>query len=197
MFNPPEGTGWVEVIAGCMFSGKTERLIRRLRRANVGPQTVISIKPAIDNRFNDPGLASHDGSVRPAVHVNTVDEIRALAAVADVVGIDEAQFLEGLADVVHDLANQGKRVIIAGLDMDYRGVPFGPIPELLAIAERVDKLYAVCMVCGLSASRSQRITASDEQVLIGAEGVYEARCRRHWSPQPVFSAANRMERAED
>ena len=188
-------SGWVEVIAGGMFSGKTEELIRRLRRSTYANQTVISIKPAVDNRSE--GLASHSGHVLDAVEVANAEAIRVLAKDAQVVGIDEAQFLEDLEEVVQDLANAGKRVIVAGLDMDYRGIPFGPIPALMATAEMVDKLHAVCVCCGAAASRSQRIADSDNQVLIGAKGVYEARCRAHWSPQPVFSSDRRMDDMED
>jgi thymidine kinase len=188
-------SGWVEVIAGGMFSGKTEELIRRLRRATFAHQNVISIKPAVDDRSE--GIASHSGQSLDAITVPDAEAIRELAKDAEVVGIDEAQFLEGLDEVVQDLANAGKRVIVAGLDMDYRGIPFGPIPGMLATAERVDKLHAVCMSCGAPASRSQRISNSDKQVLIGADGVYEARCRAHWSPQPVFSSDRRMDQMED
>jgi thymidine kinase len=195
MLSLPSESGWIEVIVGCMYAGKSEELIRRLTRAAIGRQAIMSFKPKIDDRSS--GLASHSGSSLEAIPVSSAAEILSLAAQAKVVGIDEAQFLEGLAEVAHDLANQGKRVIIAGLDMDYRGIPFGPIPALLATAEKVDKLSAVCMTCGGPASRSQRIAASDEQVLIGAVGVYEARCRVHWSPQPVFSESRRMAELED
>ena len=198
MLNLPPGTGWVEVVAGCMFSGKTEELIRRLRRATYAKQKVVSFKPSIDNRSEV--LASHSGASLnevPIASIESAEQIRGLVGDAQVVGIDEAQFIEGLDDVVQDLANEGRRIIVAGLDMDYRGVPFGPIPGMMATAEMVDKLHAVCMVCGGPASRSQRISNSDEQVLIGAAGVYEARCRQHWSPQPVFSADRHMDRLED
>lgn len=197
MFQPPEGNGRIEVIAGCMFSGKTEELIRRLRRATLARQTVVSLKPKLDDRYSQEELASHSGAALEAVLIGTAEDVRRLAEGADVVGIDEAQFLEGLPDVAHDLANQGKRVIIAGLDMDYRGAPFGPMPTLMATSEFVSKLHAVCMNCGAPAAWSQRISNSSEQVLIGAVGVYEARCRRHWSPQPVFSADRHMDRMED
>lgn len=197
MFQPKGRMGWVEVVVGGMFSGKTEELIRRLRRASYAKQRVISVKPRIDDRYSEENIASHSGQEFEAVPVKSASEIMFLAEEAHVVGIDEAQFLEGVGEVVQDLAKKGKRVIVAGLDMDYRGMPFGPIPNLMATAEQVDKLHAVCTICGMPASRSQRISASDEQVLIGASGVYEARCRQHWSPQPVFSADHRMERTED
>ena len=193
-----ESLGQVEAIAGCMFSGKTEELIRRLRRAIIGNQNVVAFKPAIDNRFAPERLASHAGLTLEAFPVSGPQEIFDRSKDADVVGIDELQFFdETVVEVAQALANNGKRVICAMLDMDYRGVPFGPVPNLLAVAERVDKLTAVCMTCGSHATRSQRIAASDDQVLVGGEGVYQARCRKHWSPQPVFSADHHMDRLED
>ncbi len=199
MFRPPEGTGWVEVVAGCMFSGKSEELIRRLNRAVRARRTVLAIKPGIDTRYEVAALATHDGTKFEATAVRSSDEIMALCANFEVIGIDEAQFLEGLVEVAHDLAMMGKRVIVAGLDLDYRGMPFGPVPALMATAEVVDKLHAVCVTqgCQAPATRSQRIAASEERVLVGSTGVYEARCRRHWSPLPVFNETARMEDQED
>lgn len=196
MFRPPEGTGWVEVVAGCMYSGKSEELIRRLDRSVRAHKKVLAIKPGIDNRYTAEAISAHSGSTFGAVKITSSAEILALCEDYDVIGIDEAQFLEGLVEVVHDLATRGKRVIVAGLDLDYRGMPFGPVPALMATAEVVDKLHAVCVSCGAPATRSQRITASDQQVLVGSDGVYEARCRRHWSPLPVFSEP-RVDTQED
>lgn len=196
MFCSSAGAGSVEVVAGCMYSGKSEELIRRLVRARIARLKVLAIKPKIDTRYDAHAISSHDGSKIEAVTVTSADEIFDLCRDVDVVGIDEAQFLEGLPDVVHDLATAGKRVIVAGLDLDFRGKPFGPVPTLMATADLVDKLHAVCVVCGASATRSQRIAASDQQVLVGSDGVYEARCRQHWSPLPTFSEA-RMAEQED
>lgn len=179
--------GWIEVICGSMFSGKTEELIRRLRRAQIARQKIQVFKPAIDLRYTDKAIASHNGLQENAIPVNNSEELRAhLDPTVDVVAIDEVQFFDvAVVDVCNDLADQGKRVICAGLDMDFRGVPFGPIPQLLAIAERVDKLQAICVVCGADASRTQRLIAGepayfdDPIVLVGASEVYEARCRTH------------------
>lgn len=195
MFRPSTGTGWIEVVVGCMFSGKSEELIRRLDRARLARAKVIAIKPSIDNRYAPGAIASHSGTQFAAVPIGSVEEIPAICADYDVIGIDEAQFLEGVTEIVFDLAGLGKRVIVAGLDLDYRGMPFGPVPNLMATAEVVDKLHAVCVVCGAAATRSQRIAASTEQVLVGSDGVYEARCRKHWSPKPVF--ANQQPGTED
>ncbi|HOT93257.1 MAG TPA: thymidine kinase [Anaerolineae bacterium] len=182
-----EHYGWIEVICGSMFSGKTEELIRRLRRAQIARQKIQVFKPAIDLRYTDKAIASHNGLQENAIPVNSSEELRAhLDPTADVVAIDEVQFFdEGIVDLCNTLADQGKRVICAGLDMDFRGVPFGPIPQLLAIAERVDKLQAICVVCGAAASRTQRLIGGepayydDPIVLVGASEVYEARCRAH------------------
>lgn len=192
-----EPMGCVEVIAGSMFSGKTEELIRRLRRAIIGRQLVVAFKPVIDDRYHAEDLMTHDGLTLTARPVKDVAEIARLGSDADVVGLDEAQFFEDdIVDVVQGLAKAGKRVIIAGLDMDFRGVPFGAMPQLLAVAERLDKLQAVCTVCGGSATRSQRVVASHEKVVVGGTAVYEARCRKHWNPRPVFSTDRRMEERE-
>jgi len=170
-----------------MFCGKTEELIRRLRRAQIARQKIQVFKPAIDLRYADKAIASHNGLQETAIPVNNSEELCAcIDPTVDVVAIDEVQFFDvAIVDVCNDLADQGKRVICAGLDMDFRGVPFGPIPQLLAIAERVDKLQAICVVCGADASRTQRLIAGepayfdDPIVLVGASEVYEARCRRH------------------
>jgi thymidine kinase len=180
-------SGWIEVICGSMFSGKTEELIRRLRRAQIARQRIQVFKPGIDLRYTDKAIASHNGLQEQAIPVNNSTELLAhLDPTADVVAIDEVQFFDtDIVAVCNTLADQGKRVICAGLDMDFRGVPFGPIPQLLAIAEHVDKLHAICVVCGAEASRTQRLIAGqpayidDPVVLVGASEVYEARCRAH------------------
>lgn len=164
-----------------MFSGKTEELIRRTKRAEIGRQKVQVFKPTIDDRYGKDFVASHDQAKVLSVPVNTAAEI--LERVADttrVVGIDEAQFFdEEIVDVVIRLANRGIRVIVAGLDMDYRGRPFGSMPQLLSMAEQVTKLSAICVVCGAPATRTQRFSNISDQVLVGATDHYEARCREH------------------
>jgi len=176
--------GSIEVIAGCMFSGKTEELIRRLRRAQIAKQTVVIFKPTIDNRYSDNEVVSHSQLRIASVNVSTSSEILDKAREADVVSIDEAQFFdEGIVGVCETLANSGKRVIVAGLDLDYRGKPFGPMPHLLAIAEYVTKNFAVCMESGLPASRTQRMTSSHDLVEVGHSDKYEARHRAFHSVQ--------------
>ena len=185
-FHP--STGSIEVVCGCMFAGKTEELIRRLRRALYAKLSVKVFKPVIDNRYDATNLVSHEGLTLAAVPVKDVSEIVDQSVDARVIGIDEAQFFsEDLALVAEALANRGKRVVVAGLDLDYRGHPFGPMPTLMALADSVHKITAVCTVCGAVATRTQRIVASEEQVLVGGQTVYQARCREHWSPEPVFS----------
>jgi thymidine kinase len=180
-------SGWIEVICGSMFSGKTEELIRRLRRAQIARQRIQVFKPTIDLRYADEAIASHNGLQLNAIPVPDCDTLRRqIDPDATVIAIDEVQFFDmRVVDLADDLAHEGKRVICAGLDMDFRGEPFGPIPQLLAIAERVDKLQAICVVCGHPASRTQRLIDGapacyeDPVVLIGASEVYEARCRDH------------------
>lgn len=175
----PIGTGWVEVITGCMFSGKTEELIRRLKRAKIAKQDVIVFKPEIDNRYSETEIVSHNETSLPSIVVSSAKEIYEKSKDAQVVGVDEAQFFSNdLVDVVNKLADEGKRVIVAGLDMDYKGVPFEPMPQLMAIAEYVTKTLAICVVCGNPADRTQRNVKSNEKVLVGASGMYEARCRK-------------------
>jgi len=175
----PDKTGWIEVIAGCMFSGKTEELIRRLRRAMIARQKVIVFKPKIDNRYSEREIISHSEQSLPSEVVEDASEILELAKNAQVVGIDEAQFFKmNIIDVVNKLANEGKRVIVAGLDQDYRGQPFEPMPQLLAIAEYITKTHAICVVCGNPATRTQRKTLSKDRVVVGASDIYEARCRK-------------------
>lgn len=183
----PCNAGWIEVVCGSMFSGKTEELIRRLRRAQIARQKIQVFKPVIDDRYAHKAIASHNGLQEKAIPVSDSAQLRALHdPTADVVAIDEVQFFDvGVIEVCTYLAEQGKRVICAGLDMDFRGEPFGPIPQLLAVAERVDKLQAICVVCGAAASRTQRLIEGepayydDPIVLVGASEVYEARCRAH------------------
>jgi thymidine kinase len=171
-----------------MFSGKTEELVRRLRRAEIAKQTIRVFKPTVDTRCEASETVSHSGSRINAVAVGQVSDIWDGSQDYEVIAIDEAQFFdETLVEVVQHLADAGKRVIVAGLDTDYRGVPFGVIPHLLAVAEYPTKLHAVCVKCGAPACRSQRIVDSKEQVLIGAQSAYEARCRKCWSPEPVFT----------
>lgn len=177
--------GWIEVVCGSMFSGKTEELIRRLRRAKIARQRVEIFKPALDNRYAGDEVVSHDENAIPSQVVHAVEQILLLTSEADVVGIDEAQFfgLE-LLPVCDRLAREGKRVIIAGLDQDYLGNPFEPIPQLMAIAEHVTKLHAVCVRCGAPANHSQRIVASGDRVLVGEKDAYEPRCRQCFEPKP-------------
>ena len=170
--------GWIEVITGSMFSGKTEELIRRLKRAKIANQKVEIFKPEIDNRYSEQKVISHDDNAIMSTPVSTSRNILLLATDVEVVGIDEAQFFDiGLFDVCNDLANRGIRVIVAGLDMDFRGKPFGPIPALLAAAEYVTKVHAICMQCGNLAQYSFRKDTSEKIVLIGEKNVYEPLCR--------------------
>nr|WP_295927380.1 thymidine kinase [uncultured Dyadobacter sp.] len=172
-------TGWIEVICGSMFSGKTEELIRRLNRAKIARQRIQIFKPALDKRYHDENIVSHNDNSIPSIPVQSSQQISDLAQNCEVVGFDEAQFFdEGIVEICNQLANAGKRVIIAGLDMDYMGKPFGCMPQLIAIAEYVTKVHAVCMVCGEVASHSYRLSPSNERVLLGETDLYEARCRR-------------------
>ena len=167
-----------------MFSGKTEELIRRLKRARIAKQHVEIYKPAVDARYSETEVVSHDENAIPSTPVQNAAQILLLATEADVVGIDEGQFFNNsLVDVCRQLAENGKRVIIAGLDQDYLGKPFEPIPNLMAIAEFVTKLHAVCMVCGSPANHSQRLSEKEDRLLLGAGEAYEPRCRLHFKPQ--------------
>ncbi len=177
------GAGWIEVICGSMFSGKTEELLRRLRRAEIARQRVERFKPALDTRYDAEAVVSHDATSAPSTSVHAASQILLLAAEADVVGIDEAQFFDlDLVGVCEKLARSGTRVVVAGLDQDFRGRPFEPVPQLMAVAEHVTKLHAICMVCGAPANHSQRLKPSGERLLVGAEEAYEPRCRRHFDP---------------
>jgi len=176
-------TGWVEVICGSMFSGKTEELIRRLRRAQIARQKVAIFKPRIDVRYSEDHIVSHNQQKIPSQTVSSAQEILDLAGDSQVLGIDEAQFFDrSLVSVCRQLADQGKRVIVAGLDKDYRAEPFEPIPHLLCEAEYITKTLAICMKCGNPANYTQRLTKSSERVLLGATDVYEARCRACYEP---------------
>jgi thymidine kinase len=183
LHDSPKNTGWIEVIVGCMFSGKTEELIRRIRRAQIARQKVEIFKPRIDTRYSNDHIVSHSEAKLLSTVVGCSDEILDKAKDAQVVGIDEGQFFDPrIVDVAEELANQGKRVIIAGLDQDYRGKPFEPMPQLLAVAEYITKTLAICVVCGNPADRTQRITGAQERVLVGAKEAYEARCRHCFEP---------------
>jgi thymidine kinase len=177
--------GWIEVVVGPMFSGKSEELIRRLRRAEYGKQRVQIFKPVIDQRFGKSGIVSHSGLEIASELVSTGSEIlEKVAPRTEVIGIDEAQFLgESVIEACEKLADVGKRVIVAGLDTDFMGRPFEPIPRLLAVAEEITKLLAICMRCGNPAMHTQRLVASAELIVVGAGGMYEARCRRCFEPQ--------------
>ena len=179
MYHVPRDTGWIEVITGCMFSGKTEELIRRLNRARYARQTVLIFKPRIDERYAKESVVSHSKQELTALAIDDATEIIAHALDADVIGIDEAQFFgPPLLAVVERLANAGKRVVVAGLDQDYLGRPFEPIPALMAVAEYVTKNLAICVRCGNPADRSQRLVRRDATVVVGGSETYEARCRR-------------------
>jgi len=170
--------GRIEVICGSMFSGKTEELIRRMKRARFAKQKVEIFKPAIDVRYSDEDVVSHDHNIIPSTPIDSSDSILLLSSDTDVVGIDEAQFFDNrLPDVCNELANRGVRVIVAGLDMDYKGVPFGPIPALCAIADDVTKVHAICVKCGALAYVSHRLVANDKRVLLGETEEYEPLCR--------------------
>jgi len=176
-------SGWIEVICGSMFSGKTEELIRRLRRAQIAKQNVAIFKPKIDIRYSADHIVSHNQQKIPSIAVKHAEDILKKAGDARVLGIDEAQFFDNsLVDVCKKLANSGRRVIVAGLDKDYRGKPFEPIPQMLCEAEYITKTLAICMQCGNPASYTQRISPSSELVLLGATDVYEARCRNCFEP---------------
>jgi thymidine kinase len=190
MIERPEGSGWIEVICGSMFSGKSEELIRRLRRAKIARQKVVAFKPRIDDRYDEDDIVSHDDRRVESFRIDDASEI--LGHVGDdvqVVGIDEGQFLGAkLPEVCEELANRGVRVIVAGLDQDYLGRPFEPMPTLLAVAEYITKTLAVCMKCGKPANRTQRIIRSKERVVVGAGEAYEARCRHCWNPEETAPA---------
>lgn len=173
-------SGHIEVICGSMFSGKTEELIRRIRRAEIAKQRVKVFKPKIDNRYSDSSIVTHNEQSYPSEVVEKASDIPDKCFDYEVIGIDEAQFFDNdLIEVCQMLADSGKRVIVAGLDQDYRAKPFEPIPQLLAIAEYITKIHAVCVVCGAPANRTQRVSKESDRVLVGGKDHYEARCRLH------------------
>ena len=171
-------SGWIEVVCGSMFSGKTEELIRRLKRARIANQVVEIYKPKVDTRYDEEKVVSHDANSILSIPVATSSEILKVSDEVNVVGIDEAQFFDdGLTDVCQELAKRGIRVIISGLDMDYLGKPFGPMPALLSVAEYITKLHAICSHCGNLATHSYRLVPDESKVMLGEKESYEARCR--------------------
>jgi len=177
-FKPGSSAGWIEVICGSMFSGKTEELIRRLRRAQIANQRIEIFKPAIDTRYHEEDVVSHDENRIRSTPVSNSQNILLLAEDAEVIGIDEAQFFDAeLPNVAEALAAKGVRVIVAGLDMDFQGQPFGPVPHMLAKADYITKLHAICVVCGNIANYSYRKTADAAKVVLGEKDKYEPRCR--------------------
>jgi thymidine kinase len=187
----PANQGWIEVVVGSMFSGKSEELIRRLRRAQIARQKVQIFKPALDTRYAADHIVSHSEMRIPSTAVESARELlEQVEGDTEVVGIDEGQFFDmELPSVCNALADRGKRVIVAGLDQDYLGRPFEPMPQLLAIAEYITKTLAICMVCGNPANHTQRLVASEDRVLLGTQGTYEARCRRCFDPSLASTSA--------
>jgi thymidine kinase len=190
--------GWIEVICGPMFSGKSEELIRRLRRAEIARQRVQIFKPAIDERYSSDHIVSHNDARIRSVGVSSAADIEAkLDLRTEVIGIDEAQFLgAGVVEFVVRLADMGKRIIIAGLDTDYLGRPFHPMPELLAVADEITKTLAICMQCGNPAKHTQRLIGSEDLIVVGAAGMYEARCRRCFEPSLAAEEAEKRKKGE-
>ena len=185
--------GRIEVVCGSMFSGKTEELIRRMKRAKFAKQKVEIFKPSLDTRYSDVDVVSHDQHSIPSTPIDSSSTIALLSSDIDVVGIDEAQFLDdGVVDVCNDLANRGVRVIVAGLDMDFQGKPFGPMPALFAIADEVTKVHAICVKCGALAYISHRLVANDKRVLLGEQMEYEPLCRECY--QRIVNGDEQQER---
>ena len=183
MNQKPTNSGWIEVICGGMFSGKTEELLRRIRRAKIAKLSTIIFKPHIDTRYSKNKIVSHNNNSMDSVIVEKTTDILDLGKKYDVLGIDEAQFFDSeLTDVCKKLAKNNNRVIVAGLDNDYRGLPFGPMPNIMCESDYLDKLSAICIKCGNPASCTQRITKQIEQVVIGETDIYEARCRNCFEP---------------
>jgi thymidine kinase len=189
--------GWIEVIVGPMFSGKSEELIRRLRRAEIARQRVQIFKPVMDQRYANSEIVSHSGLGIRSDNVRTAAEVlQKVEPRTEVIGIDEAQFLgEEILGICIKLADSGKRVIVAGLDTDFMGRPFEPMPRLLAVAEEITKLLAICVRCGNPAVHTQRLIASEELIVVGASGMYEARCRRCFDPQLAHEKVEEENRA--
>ncbi len=190
--------GWIEVICGPMFSGKSEELIRRLRRAEIARQRVQIFKPVIDQRYSGDHIVSHNDLRIPSVGVSDAAGVEAkLDLRTEVIGVDEAQFLgTAMIDLVVRLADMGKRVVIAGLDTDYLGRPFHPMPELLAVADEITKTLAICMQCGNPAKHTQRLIGSEDLIVVGAAGMYEARCRRCFEPNLAAAEAEKTKKVE-
>ncbi len=176
--------GWIEVICGSMFSGKSEELIRRLRRAQIARQRVQIFKPKLDDRYNEDHIVSHsEMKIKSQLVLKARDILDVLDGQTQVIGIDEGQFFDmDLVDVCNKLADAGKRVIVAGLDQDFRGQPFGPMPQLLTIAEYITKTLAICVRCGAPANRTQRLVENPDRLLVGTTDAYEARCRLCFEP---------------
>ncbi len=177
--------GVIETICGCMYSGKTEELLRQLKRCEYAKQNYQVFKPKIDSRYSDTEVSTHNLQKVPSVVIESPEEIyQHLKHDTQVVGIDEAQFFTPeIVEVVSKLANHGRRVLVAGLDTDWQGLPFGPMPHLLAISDIIRKQYAVCMVCGDSATKTQRLVDNSDDILVGSFNMYEARCRDHFDPE--------------
>lgn len=191
-------SGWIEVICGSMFSGKTEELLRRIKRAQYAYQKVLVIKPARDTRYDTLNIVSHDANHMPSLTLEKSADIPVLCENYNVVGIDEAQFFDlDLINVTQELAFKGIRIIIAGLDMDYRGKPFGPMPGLLAVAEYITKVHAICVHCGNLATHSYRLSSESDLILLGAKDIYEPRCRVCYMEGPMLDfnkgAADRID----
>ena len=194
-YGEPHRPGRIEVVCGSMFSGKTEELIRRLKRAKFARQRVEIFKPSIDTRYSENDVVSHDQNSIPSTPIDSSASILLLAGDNDVIGIDEAQFLDdGLVDVCNQLAYRGVRVIVAGLDMDFKGAPFGPIPALCAIADEVTKVHAICVKCGALAYVSHRLVKNDRRVLLGETAEYEPLCRQCY--QRILSEEGRRTKEE-
>jgi len=183
-FDPPLQHGSIEVIMGCMYSGKTEELIRQLRRAQYAKFRFQVFKPLIDNRYSVDKVASHNQTTFPSICVENSEDIYSkLDHRCELVAIDEAQFFDdGVITVATKIAGAGKRVVVAGLDTDWKGEPFGPMPRLACIADAVTKLYAICSVCGLPATKTQKLIANESSIQVGSTEAYEARCRKHFDP---------------
>ena len=183
MHQKPINSGWIEVICGGMFSGKTEELLRRIRRAKIAKLSTIMFKPIIDTRYSNNKIVSHNKNSMDSINITKTKDLFELGKKYDVVGIDEAQFFENdLIKYCKNLANNKTRVIVAGLVSDYRGLPFGPMPDIMCESDYLDKLTAICIKCGLDASFTQRITEQTQQVVIGETEFYEARCRKCFDP---------------
>jgi thymidine kinase len=186
-------SGWIEVICGSMFSGKTEELLRRIKRAKFANQEVILFKPARDTRYSEDSVVSHDDNSMLSVVVQYPKDMLRIVGDEEVVGIDEAQFFDqSLVSVVQQMAVDGKRIIIAGLDMDFKGEPFGPMPYLLSVAEYITKVHAICPHCGNLATHSYRLDPSEEQVLLGAKDAYEPRCRKCYSMDNILDLKKKL-----